>query len=743
MSVKPKLNLWLAASIAAAYSTLASGQESVAAETDSQNLSGVLDMEEIVVTAQRREERLVDVPISITALSAEDLISSGINSTADLERVTPGLELTFNGGFLQPAIRGVSSQGSSAGDSSNVAFYLDGVYMPSQPGQLMDLPDASQVQVLKGPQGTLYGQNATGGAIIIDTFAPSLDEQFGRFSASYGNYNDASLNGYFATPVSDSVAISIAASSQDRDGLRDDLVYGGEDKGLRSTVLRGKLLWAPTDDISLLFSAFQSERKDSSPYSGVAYDNRSIGYLAAAALPAGYPVPTPDEFETATSRPVDTDFKTRGASLRANFQLPMGTLSSTTSYTDATIDMDVDVDYTFFHLADVTVDLDQDFVVQELNFVSDLDGNWQFTSGLFYLDGREEYLPNTFSVAFNPLPAPAFSEADALMTPVQYTYGYIDKTIYAAYLELSYDLGERVKLVAGGRYSNEEQDVYSNWPDPRSSEIVASPFNTASFNQFTPRFTITYALNDTSNIYASYGEGFKSGFLNVAAADEHPVDPEQLSSFEVGYKGKVTKGLDVSTALFYYDYTDLQVARYEAPNYVTDNAAKASISGLEFNATWKPLKALSLAAGFTYLDATYDEFPGATANEWRPQQGGNVLVDFDASGYDLIRSPEFTGFINANYQRETNIGSFNLYTSAYYNDGYNLELSGAIAQDSYTLWDAELAFTPAKLPNLRLSLWGRNLSDEAVLQSLLETPFASGVSYGPPRTFGLRIDYNL
>lgn len=735
MARREILRLALTASLVSSYPGLAGGQE---AEEAAELATGKV-LETVVVTAQRRQERLVDVPISITALSADELLRSGITTTADLSRVTPGLELVYNGGFLQPAIRGVSSQGSSAGDSSNVAFYLDGVYQPSQPGQMMDLPDVEQIQVLKGPQGTLYGQNATGGAIIITTVKPNTDELEGRISASYGNYNDIYLTGYASGPLADQWAGSLAIGYQDRDGLRDDLVYGGEDKGLRSDLLRAKLLYQTTDKIELTLSGYYSDRKDSGAYSGKAYENHSVGYLAAAALPPSFDVPVPDWDETATSRKVDTENETWSTSLLGEFYFSFGTLSSVTSYTESEVIMEVDADYSFFHYADVTVDLDQDFFVQEFNFVSEQLGRWRFTGGLFYLDGKEEYSPNTFRIAFNPGPAPVFTEEVALLTPVAYTYGYIDKEIWAVYGEAAYDLTDKLQLTVGGRYSDEEQKVSANYHDLSSSEILESPYNPASFDQFTPRLTLVYALSDVANVYFSYGEGFKSGYLSVADAGSPPVEPEELTAYEVGYKGELGDSVTLSAAAFYYEYKDLQVARYEAPNYVYDNAAEASMEGAELNATWRATSGLALMAGVSFLDAKYDDFPGATAFEWNPA-GGNVTIDFDASGYDLVRAPEFTGFFNLNYIVETELGEFGAFASAYYNDGYNLELTGAVAQGSYTMIDGELSLVPTAVPKLRFVLWGRNLTDEDVLQSLLATPFADGVSYGAQRTFGVRMD---
>lgn len=691
-------------------------------------------LETVVVTAQRRDERLVDVPISITALSGEELLRAGVTATPDLERVTPGLQLTFNGGYLQPAIRGVSSQGSNAGDSSNVAVYLDGVYIASQIGQLMDLPDVEQVQVLKGPQGTLYGQNATGGAIIISTVSPSLEEVTGRVSASVGNYNDLNVNGYISGPVSDNFAASLAVSKQDRDGFRDDLVYDGEDKGLRSELVRGKLLFQPTDALQLLLTAYTSSRKDSAPYAGRAWNRESFDYLV-------YPTAVyPEEQETATSLRPDTELDSDGVSLQIGFDFSAGTLESTTAWTDSEAHLQVDVDYGPAHFADVTVNQEQDTFVQELNFTSEQMGDWLFSGGLFYLQSEDVFTPNIFRIQSPPILAPAPSGPTVFHS---YSWGGVEKEIYAAYAEVTYDISESLQLIVGGRYSEEKQESRTN-PDTSSpdSGVVESPYSPETFSKFTPRVSLRYALGESSNVYATYSEGFKSGILS---GQSPAADPEQLDAFEVGYKGELSDRISASAAIYYYDYTDLQVARYEAPVYVYQNAASATIKGADLNATWQASEQLRLSTGLSFMDAEYDDFPEAGSYAWNPANFStpNESVNIDASGVSMVRAPDITGFISADFRHTTSAGEFAAFASLYYNDGYNLEFSEHVVQESYTMLDGELSWAPAAAPGLRLVLWGRNLSDEDVLQGLLQTNFANGVAYAAPRTYGMRFDYEF
>jgi iron complex outermembrane receptor protein len=222
------------------------------------------------------------------------------------------------------------------------------------------------------------------------------------------------------------------------------------------------------------------------------------------------------------------------------------------------------------------------------------------------------------------------------------------------------------------------------------------------------------------------------------------VKPEDLTAFEVGYKGRPLPGVSLNIAAFHYTYKNKQVAHYEAPNYIYQNAASARVKGIEADLSWKATPELTLSATGSYLDGKYKTFTGASSTIRNPTTGfGNLNVPIDASGLRMIRTPKFTGTLAANYEVETEMGVFGAYGSIYYNDGFKWDVGGRIREKSYTTLDGELSYSPSQMENLRLVLWGRNLTDEDVKQSVLTSDFGDGVSYAPPRTYGVRAEYEF
>ena len=464
-----------AASAQAQAQTTAVTEQPAAPAATSSGEAGAVQGGDIIVTAQRRSERLRDVPLSITAISAETLSKAGISNTTDISRVTPGVTMLFYGSFLLPSIRGVSSNGSGVGDSSNVAIYIDGVYQSQEQSQLADLPDVQSVQVLKGPQGTLYGQNAAGGAIIIDTIKPSFKWQ-GKLSASYGTYNDKNIGGYVSGPITSTLAFALAGNLHDHDGYNRDLLRGGHDKGLRSDQIRGKLLWQPSPNTSFTVAAYKVKRDDSGAYAGEPLNGNSIGKLYAT-LPCdfgGYgahsanpgnpcsatvlpPFATkPHQFAQNVAPTMNID--SWGVSLVGKIGVgDFGSINTVTSYKGSTIFNQGDVDETPVVTGDFQFRVKEHDFIQEANFVSNKFSGFTFTAGAFFLDKVERYAPQLFNARFSFLPGATPAVYPDLPAPFPYgpsnDVAKAHKKSYAVYAEINYDITDQLTLTAAGRYT--------------------------------------------------------------------------------------------------------------------------------------------------------------------------------------------------------------------------------------------------------------------------------------------------
>ncbi|HEX7853904.1 MAG TPA: TonB-dependent receptor [Sphingobium sp.] len=708
--------------------------------------------QEIVVTAQRRSERLIDVPASITAISAETLTKSGINNTADLAKAVPGIAMTFYGGFLQPAVRGITSTGANLGENSNVAMYVDGVYQPQQIATLIDLPDIQQVEVLKGPQGALYGQNATGGAILVTSMAPSFTPH-GNFSASYGAYNDVSVRGYVTAPLSDTIAASLSGGYQNRDGFRRHVITNQRDKGLDSKVIRGKLLFQPSTEAKITLTGYYSDREDSATYAGFAINGNSIGYapnlagigLPSIPIPASPQIRNPSQF--ATDPNVFTRIRSAGGNARGEFDVGAGIVTSVTSYSENKTNYRNDGDYSAVDIGTATANfLRSHYFIQDMNFASRKFGSVSFLVGGFYLNGAESFDNNNFDLLFPSVPpAPT-----TILFTASSQNARVDKEIIAGYGEATLQATDRIVLTAGGRYTREKQRAFSDraifTPGGTAVKVpnqVEYPGGAVVFSKFTPRITARYEITPRSNVYASWGQGFKSGIVNSTDFTIAPVKPETINAYEIGYKGVPIPGVRFNIAAFLYDYKNLQSVVYVPGSaYITQNAATARIKGVDFDVSWSVTPSFTLTGSGSFLDGKYRNFPGAV--NYTPTGTGHVVSTIDLSGQRMLRSPKFSGNISANYEIDTGIGRFAAFGSIFHTASYGMEPTGRLRQNPYTTIDAEISLSPDALNGARFVLWGKNLTNKAYLASaLIAGGFSDGGSYADPRTYGIRAEFRF
>lgn len=685
---------------------------------------------EIVVTAQRRSEIARDVPLSITAQSGEQLQKAGVTDSRDLTALTPGLKMDRVGAFSVPALRGVTTQLTTAGIDVNVATYLDDVYQPSQLTGTFDLPDVQRVEVLKGPQGTLFGRNATGGAIRVFTLNPTY-ETTGNFSASYGNYNEVILKGFISTPlVADKLAASVSAYFLNSDGynhdeLHNDRLIGGSE----SWVVRGKLRYDPTDRISFLFTAYASYRSDGSTNLGLPLN----GNTAYASDPEVV-IPT-KPYETAMNLAADV-VRQHGFSLKATADLGFATLTSTTAYQKSTAYTEIDGDYAYEPSGGAQYhghDTDRS-ISEELSLGSQKGHLLDYTVGLFYYDAYGQFDPLGISY-----PGASFA-----------IYGRQDTTAYAAFGELYLNPVEHLQIIGGIRYSYETRDYYSALGVLGGAAPTLAYINKKSWGSATPRASIKYEILPKTNVYFTYSQGFKSGSFNTSSpADPTYVNPEHIYAYEIGIKSKPSSWLDFSLAGFFYNYKDIQVNAYAnvngIPVAVVQNAAAAHNKGIDFESVLTPLRGLAIHTGLSLLSAKFSDFPDGSVtipitNAMGVPTGGNYTTVANLTGKHEVRAPNWTLNVTASYQTQVAHGQLELDGMLYHSDKFYFDNNNRIEQPAYTTLGARVSWSPQDT-GLTFAVYGKNLTNKATIQGAFITAFADGVSYAPPRTYGVEIRY--
>ena len=691
---------------------------------------------EILVTAQRRSERARDVPISITALSGTQLSNAGITDTSALSNVTPGLRMDKVGNFELPAIRGVTTTITGPGADPNVALYLDGVYQPEATVNTFDLPDVERVEVLKGPQGTLFGRNATAGAIQVFTKNPQF-KTAGNFSLSYGSYNDLQAKAFVTTPlIDDKAAISVAAAIHKSDTYYTNVGGGAaHPEGIDGKLIRAKLLVTPSAGLKILLSGFYSDRRDNSGILGTPLNGNS----AARALDPNAIIPT-KPWEYASDVTPWQRSKVASFSGKIEAEIGNGTLTSLTSYSSFINKSILDADYgketngTFLNYA---ADTTNKAFSEELTYASHSSGPLNYSAGLFYIDGWGGWTP--LGIRTSSLTANIVSRQDY--------------TSWAAFGELYYHVTDALQVIVGGRFSHEKRDLLTTFDFTLADNPPLNFVADKAWDSFTPRVSLKYDLNSSSNVYFSFSEGFKSGVFNTTAFSLNPdnslpiAKPEKLFAYEVGYKGRVADWLNLNAAFFYDDYQNPQGLYLVAgPGGVSQgvygNAGGAKIYGAEFDANMRFNRHFDSRLGMSFLHTKYEGFANITVS--RPSLAsdgvsGNVDTSWDATGNSMIKAPQFTAYLTATYHADVAGGTLDLSGTAFHSSTMFYTFDHRISQKSWETYDARIAWTPAN-DRFTISAYGHNLSNKAVIAGTYVQVAGDGISYNPPRTWGLQLD---
>nr|WP_087575428.1 TonB-dependent receptor [Sphingomonas sp. CDS-1] len=674
--------------------------------------------DDIIVTAQKRSERLQDVPISISAFGNKQLQTQGITSSSDLTQVTPGLNVTENSSFVVPFIRGVGSTAIVPGEVGSVSTYIDGVYVPVNVGAIYELANVQSIQILKGPQGTLFGRNTAGGAILITTQPPGFDWT-GKLSASYGNFNDRSAHGYVNGPLSDTVAVSVLGDYTAHDGYLHDII-GNRRAGQRENYSgRAALLFKPTDRLTFTLGADYFFFDDAS---GILAQPRN-GYLGQT---TATPNPT-GPYDIALSTAGVAKGKQYGGSIRAEYDFGGLKLVSITAKRFNRYRNNYDSDGTPINRQIIKDNEMVKTFSQEFQLVSSDSGPFNWVLGGFYSDQNAGYDPVFVNTA----------RIDSR----------VNTRVAAIFANGTYKLGD-FELTGGIRY-NIDKDVYTG----KLNGATLVDHARKKWTSVTPRAVIAYHPDSSFLAYASFSKGFKSGLFNQTSFSSTPINPERITAYEVGLKLQMDRSFTLNGAAFLYDTTGLQV---QTQNPVTNlqvlvNAASARSKGFELDTTIRPLSNFTVNAGVSYLDAEYRSFPSAQAfipnapaiPPAIPNSTGNQSISIDAGGNRAVRSPKWTFNLSAAYTIEmANGGSIIPSVNLFRTSSYFFDVINRLRQNSYEIVNAQIQW---RLPGNRisLSLYGKNLTDATYLRSFSSTAFTDRAVVGTPRTYGVRIGYEF
>ena len=731
----------------AAYAQATAGEASPPEAQAPQQQSG--QIEDIIVTAQRRSESAQDVPISLQSFSSDQLARTAVRATEDLTSVVGGMLVQPTAARPAVFIRGVGTNSSNT--TPAVLTFVDGVYYPF--GQSMEFANVSSLEVLKGPQGTLFGRNATGGVIQITTKPPS-ETPGAKVEFGYGNYETVEASAYVTGGLASGLAMDASVRyTHQNEGYGTNVFNGDDVFFMNKFAARSRLRASLSDDTHVTLVG---------DYSNV---EGTVGTTVAPAF--GYsPVFAggqlrfrgpgqfyPGDYDI-NAGPRTPGFVSEewGASGTFETQFSDITFRSITAYRESEEHINIDFDGTPAAGTILTINRDpRTAFTQELQLLSGNGGPFQWVAGLFYYHSKAHM--RSFDLDLRIAPAPVL--AGACGAPVtacrrQAFSTDTDESI-AAYAQGTYEILPGTKLTLGARYTIEKRKIDGHVLVNGVDDPTRRGSDSQKFKEPTWRVALDHSFNPDFMVYGSVSRGFNAGFFNQSSltgfrteAQNPPVRPEFLTAYEIGTKADLfDRHLRVNLSAFWYDYKDLQQQIYDGTAVITINAAAAEIKGIDFDITAKPIDSLTLSVSGTYLDTKYKSYPAAP--NYTVQTNGSVIAvgSLDAAGMNVVNTPEWTWTASASHVLPTSLGEFT--TSA------NLNYRGKTFVDPlnkfplptrYVLNATERWTEPGG--RFFISAWVKNLLDKQYDHAInLLTPVGLVGNPAPPRTYGATVGFEF
>ena len=690
-------------------------------------------LEEIVVTAQKRAQNVQDVPIAVTAFNAPQLANAGVVSTTQLNVAVPGVNIRTTVGAFQPAIRGV---GTSANFVENpVALYIDGVYYPFQREGLRELNDIEQIAVLKGPQGTLFGRNATGGVFQITTRAPS-HEVAAELGVSLDNYATLRSDAYVTGGLTETAAASLSVSyaTQGR-GWGDNLTTGHDTYRIHNNLsFRGKLLIEPGANTSItLIGDYQNRDEDNGPVYH-AYPGTVLR------LPGGN---VDSVYDSRANIDSNLKLKAGGVSGQINQDLGGVRLTSITAARRASAYAQWDIDGTSTRGQENYGTNRSRMFSQELQLVSDTDNDFHWAAGLYYL---------YFSLAFDPFDRRFYGPLAPLPTSKAITY-YRDPEkdkSFAPFAQVDFTVLPDTRLTLGARWTYEKRSFVGTTTAVRNNGTInpaVHPPIDSSATVRKPSWRIALDHQFTPDVlgYISYNRGIKSGGYNIAVPTTPAYAPETLNAYEAGIKSELfDRSLRLNVAGFYYDYANLQLSKFVSGAMVLTNASAARLYGVDADFEARLSSAFRLNGGLAVMHSEYRNYQGA---QFIVPTATGIAIDptrTDASGKRLQLAQKFSASLTATYTKRTAVGEFTVSATESHNGDYFFEADNFARQPAYDQVNAQISWTsPSRA--ITAAIFGRNLLSEKVIGqagSITTVGLISAWTY-EPRVYGASLRFRL
>lgn len=718
-------------------------------------------IEDIVVTAQKREESIQDVPIAVTALSGDSLQSRNITNVEALGRTIPGMRFSEEGGELRIGIRGLGNDNFAfSSTEGRVAYHRDGFYVSRPIDTLASFFDVARIEALRGPQGTLFGRNATGGSINLITRGPT-EELDGYLQATGGNYDTINVEGALGGALAPGISARIAFQTQDHGFYGKNLAFPDQGTGinnLHTRAIRGKLRFEPTSALTIDLTAGYFRKRD-----------RTGTQFIGLSAPEIAPVPFGDLFGgttiAANRRDVYEDLPPNTWSEHYYFD---GTvkfditdtlrLVSLTGYSKSKFGNLFDVDHSSAKVVDERSNATSKQFSQELRLEKTFDRGVLIAGAYYFYEDQFAQIIAPFDIRTLGITAPL---SNGSFFGAGYNLGgELVTKAYAGFIQGEYEVIDGLTLTVGGRYSTEKKTKIGEFlqfdttrPGPERPLADLPPVlnlfppltEGTNYHAFTPKIGVKYDLDETKMIYATYSKGFKSGGYSIGYFTP-AFKPEKLDSYEVGAKVDMfDRSLRINLAGFYYEYKDIQVPRAEGTFATIDNAASAKLYGAELEVTAKLTQGLTIDGSFAALHTEYKDYvtddnhlvddPLTAINERRTNLRGNRFAN----------SPKFTANYGIQYIFPTSLGQFTArgegYTSSsYYWNQYNratMKQGGFTILNAFLNWesDGKKYYGGLYVQNITNKIYVLGAYDYNTAQ----LGFIIGGNYNPPRTYGAKV----